>query len=157
MNSYGDWLSTVAAGINTDGCLINFCTVYLIDFTDHDTQMQRGSEVLPSLHSRVDSHRLLLIRPWVLIFRHRTHANWRQAHAFRCNLGEWACVQALIRLVQHQGFQSFVMCVSVWAFFFLERGLRYIINILPLLSLFRWIKEDRVAALSTMQISFYLG
>ena len=41
VDSYGDWLSTVAAGINTDGCLINFSTGYLIDFTDHDTQMQR--------------------------------------------------------------------------------------------------------------------
>lgn len=160
MNGYGGCLSTVAAGINTDGCQITSSTVYLIDrpHGPRHTDAESGSEVFLSHSSRMDFHCLLLIRPRVLIFQHRTHANWQQAHAFRYNQEEWARVQALICLSSVSGFPEFcAMCFGLGFFFFLERGLRHINSVLPLLPLFKWIDEGRVAVTSTMQIPFYLG
>lgn len=96
---------SVAPGINTDGCQINSSTVYVTDrlyglwHTDVD--------VFPSHCCGMDFHCLLLIRSRVLIFQHRTHANWQQAHAYKCNQEEWACVQAFICLSSVSGFPGF--------------------------------------------------
>ena len=62
------------------------------------------TEVFPTHSSRVEFHCVLLIRPRVLVFQHRTHANWQQARAFKWNQEVWARVQALIYPSSLSGF-----------------------------------------------------